>query len=189
MTARMMTGFVVLGALATQGSKNGFAIYRGSEAKGTREFTGKIAMVETDLKLPAWRQLVKDAARASVGTYADASEFPLRGPVRVCVTFSVPAPKRVPGSRRGWPMVKPDVDKYVRAVLDAITLAGNNWIDDGQAVEVEALKAYDLLPAPGVVVTLYALDEDEAEAAKLKARAQIVFRRFMEEYEALGTPA
>lgn len=189
MTARMMTGFVVLGALATQGSKNGFAIYRGSEAKGTREFTGKIAMVETDLKLPAWRQLVKDAARASVGTYADAAEFPLRGPVRVCVTFSVPVPKRVPPERLGWPMVKPDVDKYVRAILDAITLAGNVWPDDGAAVEVRAAKVYGLLPAPGVIVELYAVDAVEAELAMEAARWSEPYMAFMNEFEVRETPA
>lgn len=179
MSDRLMLGFVALGTVTAQGSKNAFPIYRGSAKNGTREFTGKVALVETAKDdLDAWRLRIKLAARKAVGLDAPAAEFPLCGPVRVSVTFSVPTPKRVPKDRLGWPCVKPDVDKYTRAALDALTMAGI-WGDDGQAVITEATKVYGLLPEPGVVVGVYALDADSARRAKDRVRLGSVFERFL----------
>jgi Holliday junction resolvase RusA-like endonuclease len=179
MSGRLVLGFVTLGHVAPQGSKNSFPIYRGSAKDGTREFTGRVALVESGKsKLDPWREAIKVDARAAVGLDAPASEFPLRGPVRVSVTFSVPTPKRVPADRLGWPAVKPDVDKYVRAVLDALTMSGV-WIDDGQAVMVQATKVYGLLDSPGAVVEVYALDAEASAVAKALVRAREVLRRFV----------
>lgn len=180
MTARLMIGFVVLGGIATQGSKNTFAIYRGSEAKGTREFTGKIAVVERDAKLPVWRDAVKKAARASAGRYALLEEFPVRGPVRVDITFSIHRPKRVPAERCGWPSVKPDLDKYERAILDALTLSGL-IVDDGQVTQTKPTKLYNILPGTGVVVEVYALDEAEETRARAQVIGGPVYQEFLAE--------
>lgn len=178
MDGRLMLGFVVLGDVASQGSKNGFAIYRGSAKKGTREFTGRIAIVETGKdRLDSWREAIKCAARDAVGQDASASEFPLQGPVKVRVTFSLNGPRRIPAERLGWPCVKPDVDKYVRGALDALTMSGI-WGDDGQAVVVNSAKVYRLLPEPGAVFELYQLPESSAEVVKDQIRYGEVFRRF-----------
>lgn len=180
MSGRLVMGFVVLGDLATQGSKNAFPIYRGSKAKGTRQFTGKVAVTDDDPKLKAWRKIVTERARDArreLEASAEGWEC-LSGPVRVQLTFSVRAPKRIPKARHGWPAVKPDVDKYVRAVLDSLTDA-LVWSDDGQAVIVRAVKLYDVLPAPGVMVELYRLDEHTDQAARQVAWASPVYQRFL----------
>ena len=54
----------------------------------------------------------------------------MRGPVRIGVRFYMPQPQ----SRRKerWPVVKPDLDKLVRSVLDA--LKGVAYEDDSQVV-------------------------------------------------------
>lgn len=174
-----MLGFVVLGDVAQQGSKNGFAIYRGSVKNGTREFTGRVAIVEAGKdRLDSWRNAIKRAARDAVGQDASASEFPLRGPVGVRVTFSLTGPHRVPADRLGWPCVKPDVDKYLRGALDALTMAGI-WGDDGQAVSVHSTKVYRLMDEPGAVFELYQLSACSAADVKDTVRAGTVFRRFL----------
>ncbi|MEV0237596.1 RusA family crossover junction endodeoxyribonuclease [Nonomuraea sp. NPDC050786] len=167
-----MVAFLVQGDVTAQGSKNAFAIYRGSAKKGTREFTGRIAVVETAKKrLDPWREIIKAGARESMGRYVPWEEFPITGPVRVSLTFSLRAPKRIPPERLGWPATKPDVDKYVRGALDALTMAAV-WRDDGQVVRHTATKVYDLLPSPGVVVEVHRLDAESAQAAKEVVMAQ-----------------
>lgn len=180
MTARLILGFVVLGAPATQGSLNGFPIMRGSKAKGTQEFTGKIAMVSADAKLPAWRRAVVEASRASVGRYAPAEGFPVRGPLRVDLTFSVGPPRRIPPERCGWPSVKPDLDKYERAILDGITQSGL-IVDDGQVTRTRCAKLYGILPAPGVIVEVYALDAAEEALERSRAESGQAYQTFMAE--------
>jgi len=172
-------GFVVLGDLATQGSKNAFPIYKGSKKNGTRTFTGKVAVTDDDQKLKAWRQTVTNAAR-DARRELEASEEGwecLSGPVRVQLTFSVRAPKKIPKDRKGWPSVKPDVDKYVRAVLDSLTDA-LVWGDDGQAVIIRATKVYDLLPAPGVLVEVHSVDAEAEHAAREIAESSVTLQRF-----------
>ena len=61
----------------------------------------------------------------------------LDGPVAVEVAFFLPRGKTV---KRKQPAVKPDLDKLVRAVLDALT--GYCYKDDGQVVRVVAVKEY-----------------------------------------------
>jgi Holliday junction resolvase RusA-like endonuclease len=53
-----------------------------------------------------------------------------------------------------WPVVRPDVDKLLRAVLDALT--GRVWADDAQVVVATAQKCY-VSPAetPRVVIVVH----------------------------------
>lgn len=180
MTARLVLGFVVLGEVATQGSINAFPIMKGSKAKGTQTFTGKIAMVSADAKLPAWRRAVVSAARASVGTYAGKKEFPIQGPLRIEITFSVHRPKRVPPVRQGWPSVKPDLDKYERAILDALTESGL-IVDDGQFVQTVPTKLYGILPAPGALVEVYTLDATDEAEERARVASGPVYQEFHQE--------
>jgi Holliday junction resolvase RusA-like endonuclease len=69
-----------------------------------------------------------------------------RRPVAVAITFALPRPKGhfgkkglLPSAPRS-PAVMPDLDKLVRAVLDALT--GIVWRDDAQVVAIEAYKRY-----------------------------------------------
>jgi crossover junction endodeoxyribonuclease RusA len=74
---------------------------------------------------------------------------PITGPVRVRCDFFLPRPKahyRANGSRLRidapvFPTTRPDVDKLLRAVNDALTEAGA-WKDDSQVVLLNGAKFY-----------------------------------------------
>ncbi len=121
--------FDVAGIPAPQGSKN-----RGRNG----------GMFESSKAVGPWREAVRAAARQHV------SEM-LTGPVSVTLVFRI---RRPAGHYRtgknahllrdtapGWPAAYPDLDKLCRAVLDGLT-EGGAWKDDGQAVELIALKRY-----------------------------------------------
>jgi Holliday junction resolvase RusA-like endonuclease len=62
---------------------------------------------------------------------------PREGPLDVDLTVWVTRPKT---SKLAFP--KPDIDNYEKTVLDAITKAGNLWIDDTQVVRLTSLKLW-----------------------------------------------
>jgi len=64
-------------------------------------------------------------------------DAPSQGAFRVSITFHVKRPASV---KRALPTVYPDLDKLVRAVLDALT--GRVWDDDAQVCEIIASKRY-----------------------------------------------
>jgi len=99
-----------------------------------------------------WRQAVASAVQAH------APPALWTGPVAVELEFSLPQPKSVPTHRgrgkkrapvRSWPVSRPDLDKFVRAVLDALTLVV--WVDDSQVVSIRASKEYGV---PGLRAAL-----------------------------------
>ena len=111
-------------------------------------------LIENDKSgnLAPWRAQLAEAGRrltrAAGGT--------LDGAVELDVTFRVPRPKSV---RRPHPSVKPDLDKYLRALLDAFT-DGGIWHDDGQVTEITARKQYATPDHPaGATITITPLGE------------------------------
>lgn len=122
----------VPGTPVPQGSKKAFVI------KGTN----RARIVDDNAEvLKPWRAAVTAAAAAAWG----------RPPMRdealvVTCDFRLVRPKSV---RRRRPHVKPDVDKYLRAVLDALTDAAV-WGDDGQVVKAVPEKNY--ADEPGVLI-------------------------------------
>jgi len=76
---------------------------------------------------------------------------PLEGAVTVKLDFRLAQPRSV---RRQFPTKYPDLDKLIRAVLDALT--GVGYIDDSQVVNVTASKRYG---AAGVDIEIDALEE------------------------------
>lgn len=126
------TSFYVLGIPATQGSKRAFVI------------NGRARMRESSSeKLHTWYTSVRTAAF---------NEFPapVAGPVCIRVRFEMPRPKahyrtgahadalRIDAPH--WCEKKPDLDKLVRAVLDAMTAVV--YRDDSQVVEISATMTY-----------------------------------------------
>lgn len=111
-------------------------------------------------ELDTWRTSVavecQQHARA-IGATRDEPLFGRHVPVRVSLVFRMTAPKR---RTRPFPSVKPDGDKLERAVLDGITMAGNVWIDDGQAVEVCWRKRYagGAADPPGCAIAVELVD-------------------------------
>lgn len=139
--------FDVIGALpAPQGSKKAQPIYRGR--REARVFTGKVHLQESaGAKLETWRNAVAFYARRARGPLR-----PLGGPVYVDAVFRLQRPLTHFGTGRNAHIVKPtlrgasptavpDVDKLLRALLDALTSA-QLYVDDAQVVMVVARKVY-----------------------------------------------
>lgn len=80
--------------------------------------------------LAVWRSSIALAARFAGANLID-------GAICVEVTFRVRRPKSV---KREYPTVAPDLDKYVRGLLDALT--GIAYNDDSQVVKIIAEKIY-----------------------------------------------
>lgn len=76
-------------------------------------------------RLAAWCKRVAFAARAEMRGLP-----PATGPVEMSMTFAFDRPK----SRKGEHVVKPDLDKLERAILDAMT--GIVYVDDSQVWRV-----------------------------------------------------
>jgi Holliday junction resolvase RusA-like endonuclease len=84
----------------------------------------------------------------SVGIIAP---FPSGMPLKLSVRFYLEKPKSV---KRLHPTVKPDLDNYVKAVMDALK---DVWGDDCQVVQITASKEYSLTPGAWVVIKEYKL--------------------------------
>ena len=149
--------FFVPGEPITEGSTRAFA-------------SGQRVVVTHDrgASLTAWRLAVKDAALKAAREAGWETRYD--GPVRVTVTFYLPRPKSVPESRY-WPHVKPDLDKLLRAIGDALAPYRQVGVlrEDSRIVEWTARKLYDQTPGAWVRVSRCVspreLDPDEAVAA------------------------
>jgi crossover junction endodeoxyribonuclease RusA len=134
--------FLVPGIPQPQGSARAFM------PKGS----GSFPIVTSDNpKLYAWRRNVSKVARL-----ASRGRVLLEGPIRVSVAFHLPAPKSL---RTVTPHVtRPDCDKLVRGILDALT--GVIFKDDGQVTEIGARKQYtEAGQPPRAVITVTSLHE------------------------------
>lgn len=80
--------------------------------------------------LASWRsQVALEAKKAGAKPHLE--------PVEMDLLFTMPRPKTV---TRDYPSVAPDLDKLIRAVLDALTSVA--YRDDGQVVTINAQKQY-----------------------------------------------
>lgn len=139
--------FTVFGVMpATQGSKK----YVGT--RRTAAGNNIPLIVESHPGLPRFRSAVADACREAMLQFDDFVVFD--GAVKVTAIFYLPKAKSM---RAEYPINQRsgDLDKYLRALLDAITKAGA-WVDDSLVVEVEAYKLY-ASGEPGVAVTVKSL--------------------------------
>lgn len=130
--------------------------------QGSKTHIGHGVMVESSKRVKPWRGTVRTAAIKALD-----GQQPRTGPLEVWLRFIMPRPKSHLRQGRaqtdGWRLLpfaprqhtgKPDVDKLVRAVLDALT--GACWCDDAQVVAVHGEKgyAYRGAPTPGVYVLI-----------------------------------
>lgn len=145
MTALVVT---VLGTPVPQGSMR--AVGRGRILHNNAE------------KLRPWRDTVAWHVREEC--LAAGLNEPIEGPVMVAATFVLPRPKSAPKAR--WaPDRKPDIDKLLRALLDAV-VAGGAVVDDAQIVKVQMSKVYPQDGAlPGVTFVVRPAHRGEAVAA------------------------
>jgi Holliday junction resolvase RusA-like endonuclease len=103
-----------------------------------------------------WEAIVKDAALQEM---MRKSLTMSTGPLHLHVDFHMPRPKSLP-KRVSHHTKKPDLDKLLRAVKDALT--GIVWHDDAQVVHVVASKDYaGGSEMPRVNVRVESVDEEE----------------------------
>lgn len=138
MSARLVAEFHIDGVPVPQGSKKGFS----------RPGSTIVQLVDDNKKtLKPWRELV------TATTMAAYSGPRVEGPVMLQLVFETVRPVSV---KREHPAVKPDVDKLMRAICDAITDAGL-WRDDAQVCIAHISKVY--AERPGVLVRIGELKE------------------------------
>jgi len=154
----LAVAFRVLDNPEAPGGKAGIPVYRGSRKNGSREFTGRVNVIDKNTRAVAlWRSSVMTACRpGGVPLVRPGLDEPLA--VRYFFTLKRPA-----SVRRPYPSVKPDVDNLVKGTADAITASGL-WRDDALVISAVISKAYaggahpDGTPAlsvPGCVVEIY----------------------------------
>jgi len=143
--------FSVQGLPLTAGSTRSFAVKKGGQ------YTGRTVTIQTTRGLAHWENLVRDRAVLALGVTKgfDLLHSLLQGPVSVSLAFTLPKPKSAPKRTRTWPTKRPDLDKLVRAVLDALT--GTIFHDDSQVIQLTASKDFG---TPGVTVRVKEIKED-----------------------------
>jgi crossover junction endodeoxyribonuclease RusA len=130
---------------------------KGFIAKG-RAGQSYVALTSANTKTEPWRQEVAAAAlKAKVPHIA-------LGGVRIAIVFHMPRPSSRP-KRFTVPDKRPDLDKLVRAILDALTSIA--FRDDAQVCDLRASKVYSRWV--GAVITLTPLAG--AVAAPVEAEA------------------
>lgn len=116
-----------------------FTVYGRPQPQGsTRSFikSGRIVTTSANPALKPWRGQVTLAA---IEHRED--RMPSEGPVRITARFFFSPPRTMPKDRRGM-TTKPDVDKLLRSVCDAMT--GVLYLDDSQVTEARVVKEYGI---------------------------------------------
>lgn len=138
----------VVGIPQPQGSKTAFVV------KGRAVLTeGRNASSRAAFK--SWRDGVTLAARDWQQLHGEPSADE---PVDVRITFRLPRPKSAP-KRRLWPDRKPDLDKLIRSVLDAL-VHGGVLTDDSRVVSIHARKVYAVDGPPGASIEVLPADAE-----------------------------
>jgi len=143
-----MIDFFVEGDPVTKGSMIGHKLADGRVIV-MDDFRG-----ERGRRLQAWMKAIAWEGRM---TYKGQ---PIAGPVVLHLAFHLLKPK---SNKKPYPSQRPDIDKLVRAVLDAIQTrakwGGTLIVDDSQVVSMTARKTWG--EAPGVQVTVESLEPEQ----------------------------
>lgn len=134
--------FSVLGEPSPEGSTRAFYIKKINKAVVTHS---------NQSNLEAWRNRVAtEAQRALEGSswISDSSSA-----YALDVDFYLTRPPSVQPHKRLHPIVKPDLDKFIRAINDALT--GILFSDDCQVVALNITKTYDDNLRPGAHIKAY----------------------------------
>lgn len=107
--------------------------------QGSKKHVGNGRMVESSKALRPWRKHVTETVTAQLGDWQCTKD-----PVNVRIIFELIRPKSVSNPRRkNWreyPIVKPDVDKLARAILDSCSNVV--YFDDSQVIKLTVEKRY-----------------------------------------------
>lgn len=137
-----MIAFRVYGIPQTKGSAKGFV--------GRSKQTGKLRafIVNDNVKNTSWSETVSGEAQLARRVHHLAA--PLGGAIRLELEFFVKKPQSYPKTKVLPAIKKPDLDKMIRSVKDA--LKGVLYLDDAQVVCLQASKQYD--DSPGVEIRI-----------------------------------
>lgn len=167
-----MIEFIAIGQPKTKGSTKSFVPKRkdGSEVRRTNGNVMVVTMNDVGPSAEIWAATVAREAHLAM---LEARVGMARGPIAVKVGFFVPRNKGHFGTGRNAnvlkdsapvvPAVKPDVDKWVRLVLDAMT--GVVYADDGQVVELIATKNFGEPARAEIAISLYEPSREDAQLA------------------------
>lgn len=116
--------------------------------QGSFRHVGGGRIISANPKLNTWRQTIADQVSQQTDKRL------LDGSITVRLVFTLPRPKSVPKSRRSRPTTKPDIDKLIRATLDAISLPKYVQLlqDDSYVTDIHAAKRYADNTPPGVQI-------------------------------------
>ena len=131
-------------------------VYGRPAPKGSLRCLGKGRHIDDNPNTQAWMALVRQAAREQLGDIEpDGARL-----WSVEVRFWLRWPKSYGKHVGGVPVAKkPDVDKLLRAVLDALT--DIVWVDDSQVYSAHAVKYYeDLLQPMGCEIKIYPREKE-----------------------------
>lgn len=101
-------------------------------------------------KSEAWKDVVRLKA------LGHRPREPIDYPVRAVLDFHLPRPKEARDDV--WACVRPDVDNYAKAVLDALQQAGF-FTDDSRVVWLECRKLYSTEGEVGVEIAILGTNE------------------------------
>lgn len=144
---------------------DGIPAPKGSTKAMRHRTTGRVIVTETNPHTRPWAALVRDAAYqvrpSATGSDLPPSITPMPFPrgtaVHLSATFLLPRPVSLPKKVLAATK-KPDLDKLLRAVKDALT--GVLWSDDSQVVTITAGKRYAATEeGPGVSIAVVSADQ------------------------------
>ena len=123
----------------------------------TRSFVmnGRAITTNDNPKNKSWAKVVGFKAKEF-----KASDSPWSGPLQLTLIFRMRILKKMPKGRT-LPIVKPDLDKVTRSVLDALT--GILYVDDAQIIALAASKEYAEQPGVYVELTRFLTEEGQHE--------------------------
>lgn len=137
----------------------------------TKALAAGVIAHEKAASLKAWRRHIVSEAQMRCG----AGWTAVGGAAKLEAVFTVRRPVSAPARTRTFPVAKPDTDKLLRAVQDALSpRSKSEWrvaVDDALIVDTHAVKTYPApmhthpwaLPQPGVVLRLRPADDTSEE--------------------------
>jgi Holliday junction resolvase RusA-like endonuclease len=155
--------FMVLGEPTPEGSTRAFYI---------KKLERTVTTHQNKRGLQAWRNRVATEAQRAL----EGREWTSDGvsAYSITVDFVMSRPNSVPEHRRIRPTVKPDIDKLIRAVADALT--GILFLDDCQVTSMVVNKGYNDARRTGayIVVSRYGNQSTCPRSRKGKTKARAV---------------
>ncbi len=118
----------------------GVPIPKGSLKAFMRPGMTRPVVTHDNLKSLPWAQMVRLLAQARAP-----SGGPWEGAIVLHAAFYLPRPKSLP-KRVVYPTKKPDLDKLLRNIMDAMT--GVIYVDDAQVIDICASKYYATAAMP-----------------------------------------